>query len=227
MNRPFEAPRGSAAQRLEAELRREIVAMELAPGARLSEQDIAQRYGVSRQPVREALISLAKTRLVEIMPQRGTLVVKISVKRLMEARFVREAIEVAIARRACDSFDALSRERIEDLLDLQERAAERADHPSFQRYDEAFHVTLAQGAGCPLAWEALSDIKAHMDRACHLTLPGSESMFPLIDQHRDIMAAVDARDPEAAEAAMRHHLTEILRALPRIEADHPELFDAG
>lgn len=216
---------GSAAQRVESELRRSIVTLELLPGARLSEQEIAERHGVSRQPVREALISLAKTRLVEILPQRGTVVVKISVRKMMEARFIREAIETAVVRRACSSFDRATRERIDDLLDVQDKAARRDDHAKFQRYDEKFHVALTEGAGCPSAWEAVQDLKAHMDRVCQLTLPGTEAMLPLVDQHRRIMEAIDARDAEAAAAAMQLHLTEILRALPRIESEHPELFE--
>jgi len=215
----------SVARRVERELRRAIVALELPPGARLSEQEIAQRHGVSRQPVREALIALAKSRLVEVLPQRGTVVVRLSVRRMAEARFVREAVEVALVRRACDGFDRSSRERIDDLLEAQVRAAERGSHHDFQRYDELFHIALAEGAGCGLAWMAVEDIKAHMDRICTLTLPGPDAMRPLVDQHRAIMAAIDARDPDAAERAMRHHMTEILRALPRIEAEHPELFD--
>jgi len=226
VNSPFSTGHGSAAQRIESELRRLIIALELPPGSRLSEQDIAERHGVSRQPVREALIGLAKTRLVEIQPQRGTTVVKISVRKMMESRFVREAIETAVVRRACSSFDTQSRERIDDLLELQDQAARRNDHAAFQRYDELFHIALAEGAGCPLAWEAVQDIKAHMDRVCQLTLPGPEAMLPLIDQHRAIMAAIDARDEDAASEAMRRHLTEILRALPQVEAEHPELFSA-
>ena len=226
MNTHFPVSQGSAAQRIESELRRSIIALEVLPGTRLSEQDIAERHGVSRQPVREALIGLARTRLVEIQPQRGTVVVKISVRKMMEARFVREAIESAVVRRACSSFDRQSRERIDDLLKMQDDAARRDDHAAFQRYDELFHIALAEGAGCPLAWEAVQDIKAHMDRVCQLTLPGREAMLPLIDQHRAIVAAVDARDEDGAADAMRRHLTEILRALPRIETEHPELFSA-
>ena len=65
-----------------------------------------------------------------------------------------------------------------------------------------------------------------MDRVCQLTLPGADAMLPLIEQHRTIVAAVDARDEDAAAEGMRRHLTEILRALPRLEAEHPELFCA-
>jgi len=214
----------SAAQRIEVELRRAIVAMELLPGARLSEETIAARHGVSRQPVREALIALSRTRLVEVIPQRGTRVAKISVAKMAEARFVREAIETAVVRRACEGFDAKTRLRIDDLLDLQTKVADRNDHIAFQRYDELFHIALTEGAGCPLAWQAIADIKAHMDRVCQLTLPGTASMLPLVEQHRAIMAAIDARDGDAAAAAMHHHLTEILRALTRLEAEHAELF---
>lgn len=226
VNTPFPVGQGSAAQRIESELRRSIVALELPPGSRLSEQDIAERHGVSRQPVREALIGLARTRLVEIQPQRGTIVAKISVRKMMEARFVREAIETAVVRRACSSFDRQSRQRIDDLLAMQDQAARQDNHAAFQRYDELFHIALAEGAGCPLAWEAVQDIKAHMDRVCQFTLPGPEAMLPLIDQHRAIVSAIDAGDENAAAEAMHRHLTEILRSLPRVEAEHPELFSA-
>lgn len=183
------------------------------------------KYGVSRQPVREALIALARTRLVDVQPQRGTVVVKFSARKMMEARFVREAVEVAIVQQACQSFAAQSRQRISDLLDMQDKAAERDDHASFQRYDELFHVELAEGVGMPLAWEAIRDIKAHMDRVCQLTLPGTAVMLALVEQHRSIVAAIDAQDAARAAIAMRHHLTEILRALPKTEASYPDLFE--
>ncbi|OYY08102.1 MAG: GntR family transcriptional regulator, partial [Rhizobiales bacterium 35-68-8] len=213
---------GSAAQRIEAELRRAIITLALPPGSRLSEAEIAEQQGVSRQPVREALIGLARARFVDILPQRGTVVVKISTRKMMEARFVREAIETAVARRAAQSFTPAVRVRIDDLLDLQHKAAARNDHGTFQRYDELFHIALAEGAGCALAWEAISDIKAHMDRACHLTLTSSQTMLELVTQHRAIVAAVDAADAEGAAEAMRRHLSEILRALPKVETEHPD-----
>lgn len=222
---PPSFPGVSAAARVEAELRRAIIALELPPGTRLSEQEIALKYGVSRQPVREALIALAKTRLVDVQPQRGTVVVKFSVRKMMEARFVREAVEVAIVRQACQAFAAQSRLRIADLLDMQEKAAARGDHSAFQHYDELFHIELTEGVGMPLAWEAIRDIKAHMDRVCQLTLPGADAMLPLVEQHRSIMDAIDASDRARAEVAMRHHLTEILRALPKTEASFPDLFE--
>src|SRR6187402_2376761 len=80
----------TTAAQVERDLRESIIRLELAPGTRLSEQEIATRMGVSRQPVREALIALGKSKLVDIRPNRGTVVVRISARQMIEARFVRE-----------------------------------------------------------------------------------------------------------------------------------------
>ena len=215
----------TTAAQVERDLREAIIRLDLKPGSRLSEQEIATRLGISRQPVREALIALAKSRLVEIRPNRGTVVVRISVRHMMEARFVREAIEVAVARRACESFDPWTRSRIDGILAKQRTARETLDHNLFRREDEQFHMALATGAGCGLAWNAIADIKAHMDRVCNLQLRNPASMSTLIVEHEGVMEAVDRRDADAAELAMRAHLTGILTDLPQIEAAHSELFE--
>lgn len=215
----------TTAAQVERDLRESIICLELAPGARLSEQEIANRMGVSRQPVREALIALGKSKLVDIRPNRGTVVVKISARQMMEARFVREAIEVAVARRASESFDNWTRRRIDTILSRQEAAMEMHDHNAFRREDEQFHIAIAEGAGCGLAWNAVADIKAHMDRVCNLQLRHPDSMKNLIAEHAAIIVAIDSRDAEAAAAAMHRHLNGILSDLPQIEASNPELFE--
>ncbi len=216
---------GSAARQVQAVLRQAIITLELLPGARLSEQEIADRYGVSRQPVREALIGLTGAQLVEVQAQRGTVVTRLSMDRMMQARFVREAVEIAVIRRACARFAPASRAKADELLAVQSRVALRGDHGAFQRHDERFHAVLADGAGCVLAWRAIRDVKTHMDRVCSLTLSDAEAMQALVRQHEAILDAVDRRDPDRAEAAMRHHLTEIVRALPDLERLRPELFE--
>lgn len=215
---------GPVARRVEVALRQAILALELLPGARLSEQEIADRYGVSRQPVREAMIALAAAQLVEVQPQRGTAVTRLSRSRMLQARFVREAIETAVVRRACAGFAVGARAEIDELLALQARVAARNDHAAFQQHDQRFHAVLAEGADCELAWRAIRDVKLHMDRVCTLTLHSVSSMEALVRQHEQIVAAIDRRDPGRAEAAMRRHLTEIMRVLPQIERDRPELF---
>lgn len=215
----------STARRLERDLREAIVTLEMPPGARFTEQEVADRYGVSRQPAREAILALSRARLLDVQSHRGTVVARISARRMIEARFVREAIEVAVVRRAAIAFDPAIRKDIDENLELQARAADRADRVRFRAHDEAFHRALAAGCDMPGAWDALIDIKSHLDRVCHLTIPSSDSMDALIEQHRAVIDAIDRGDADAAEAAIRHHLTEILRSLPAVEAAYPDLFE--
>jgi GntR family transcriptional regulator, rspAB operon transcriptional repressor len=215
----------TTAAQVERDLREAIIRLELSPGTRLSEQDIANKMGVSRQPVREALIALAKSRLVEIRANRGTVVVRISARQMMEARFVREAIEVAVARRASISFDSFTRLKIDRILSRQKVALQTRDHNAFRKEDEQFHIAIADGSGCGLAWSAIADIKAHMDRVCNIQLRNSTSIELLIDQHQNIINAIDTGDADAAGEAMRLHLNGILDDLPQIESDNPDLFE--
>lgn len=215
----------STASQVERDLREAIIRLELKPGTRLSEQEIANRLGVSRQPVREALIALGKAKLVDVRPKRGTVVVKISAREMMEARFVREAIETAVVRRACESFDPWVRTTIHGILARQAAAREAQDYNRFRREDEQFHFAVATGAGCGMAWVVIADIKAHIDRVCNLQLRKPDSMGILIAEHQAIMDAIDARDADRAVGAMKSHLNGILADLPKIEAENLELFE--
>jgi DNA-binding GntR family transcriptional regulator len=215
----------SMAHKVERQLRGDILSLALPPGSRISEQEIGERYGSSRQPGREALIALTKSRLVEVLPQRGAVIAKISVAKLMQAAFIRETIETAVAKTASRTFHFHARSRMEDCLREQERAAEIGDHVEFRRYDDLFHKILAEGAGIPMAWPVVEDLKAHIDRACSLSIHDASSFTRLIGEHRAILTAIDARDEEAAAKAMTAHLSELLRDLPRLEAKHPDLFE--
>lgn len=214
----------SAAASIEKDLRRAIIELELRPGTRLSEQDIATRLGVSRQPVREAMIRLANSRLIEIRPHRGTVVARISAKEMTEALFVRQAVEIAVVARAAQSFDPWQRKRIASLLLKQEEASSKLDHAAFREHDEAFHIAIATGAGVGIAWVAISDMKSHMDRVCNMTLQSEADMRRRVREHEAIMAAIDAHYVEEAQSAMALHLGSILDNLPDLESRNASLF---
>ncbi len=215
----------TAALQVEKDLREAIIRLDLRPGTRLSEQEIADHMGVSRQPVREALIALGRSRLVEIRPKRGTVVAKISARKMMEARFVREAIETAVVRRACETFDSWARTTLDVVIARQRTAWQAGDYNRFRKEDEQFHITIATGAGCSLAWNVMADVKAHIDRVCNLQLRKAESIPQLIAQHEKIVRAIDSRDADTAVAAMREHLSSILVDLPELETQNPDLFE--
>jgi len=216
---------GSIAPQLLRLLREAIVQGELLPGTVVSEADIARRFGVSRQPVREAFIKLQEAGLLSIKPQRGTVVQRISVDAVFDARFVREAVEVAVVRVAAELQPKDLARRLAELIAAQEHAARDADAPAFLRLDEAFHRAMADGIGRSFAWTALEAIKAQMDRVRFLSFEGATPLPELIRQHRAIAGAIAAADPGQAEAAMRAHLREILASLPRIAEAHPDYFE--
>ena len=220
-------PDGSepVARRVFRELRSAIVMMAFRPGQALSEKEIADRFGVSRQPVREAFIKLGEAGLLSIRPQRGTYVVKISTRQVYDVRFVREAVEVAVVRKAAVELPAREIRVLRDNLDAQRAVAADERPDRFFPLDEAFHRGLALGVGCEYAWRVVEDMKAQMDRVRYLSLPEATPTRRLIEQHVAILDAVAAHDPARAEAAMRTHLTEILTSLPALAERFPDLFE--
>lgn len=213
------------ARRVVAWLRHAIVTLQFRPGEKLSEQDLARRFGVSRQPVREAFIKLAEAGLVRILPQRGTTVVKISTRAVADARFVREAIECAVVRDAARHADAAALMRLRACLDETAQALASADGERLFALDETFHLLLASAAGRPASWHVVEAHKAQMDRVRYLDLADAIPMRAVLAQHLAILAAVETGDPATAEAAMRTHLTEILVTLPKLATRWPDLFE--
>lgn len=205
-------------------LRDRIVRGDLAPGVRVSESEIAASYKVSRQPVREAFIKLAEESLVEVRPQRGTYVRRISVPAVMTARFVREAVEADIVRAAARAITPKILASLEANLTAQRAVVDSDDPSRFMELDEAFHRLLAEAAGQAAIWDILEDLKTQMDRVRHI----STRQFPrerLIAQHAAVVAALRAGDAEAAETQMRAHLKGVLTDLPAIAEAMPEFFD--
>ena len=207
-------------------LKQAIVQLQLRPGNPLSEAEVARQLGVSRQPVREAFIKLSEIGFVDIRPQRGTYVKMISIRDVENLRFIRETIEVAVVRKAALKADAESIAKLKALVTKQRSAARSGHHAGFLRLDEAFHEALAESVDCEHAWRVLENLKAQLDRVRYLSMPDATPMSVLIAQHTAIVDAIARHDSDEAEAAMRAHLTEILRSLPRIAEGHPELFTA-
>lgn len=203
-------------------LRNAILTGTLPPGTKVSEQEIADAIGTSRQPVREALLRLAGEGLLDIRPQRGTFVSKITVAEVLDARFVREAVEADLIRLACQYADAPAITNLRALLTAQ---ADAPDATHFMALDEAFHRAIAHIAGKARAWDHLQKLKSQMDRVRFLQLQD----FPiptLIAQHEAMVDAIATQNPDAAEAQLRAHLRLIEADLPGIQAAHPDYFTA-
>ena len=214
----------SIGTQLHRHLRGAIIRGELRPGQALSESEIAKQYSTSRQPVREAFIKLAEERLVAILPQRGTFVVKISVADVLDARFVREAIEVAVVQEAAASATPGAVKDLRDLIE-QQKAVVHGRNEDFLALDEEFHRTIALSVRRAHAWRVIEGIKAQMDRIRYLSLDDATPLSVIIEQHSRIVDGIEARDPVAAAAATRAHLREIIVSLPDIAVQFPDLFE--
>jgi len=205
-------------------LRDDIVTMVLKPGDVISESDIAGRYGVSRQPVREAFIRLAQQGLLLIRPKRATVVKKISPEGVRQSRFIRESIEVEIIRRVAAQAGDEAVAVLNALIREQEEAAQADDTRRFHPLDELFHRSLARLAGVEYAWQLIDDHKMQLDRVRYLTL-GLSSKQRAVSEHKTIVAAVARGDMAEAEAAMRDHLSRAEVLLAQTISDFPDYFE--
>jgi DNA-binding GntR family transcriptional regulator len=216
--------RQTIAVQIRALLRREIIAGHLLPRAALSEQELAGRFGVSRTPVREAMIKLAEENLVAIYPQYGTFVAPINLAEVFNSQFVREALECAAVERAIERIDAEQSRALEGVLDCQRRCNRAGDEDGFFAADEAMHATIMEIAGHGQAWRHVENAKAQMDRVRHLTnrLPRKPSI--VIAEHAAIVDRVVARDRDGALEAMRVHLRGLFRSVDVLTKQNPEYF---
>src|SRR5690606_35948518 len=142
-------------------LRRAIVTLEFLPGQALSENELAARHSVSRTPVREALIRLADEGLVEVVPQLGTFVSRISARDVIEVRFIRETLERASLPHAIQRIGRDDEKKLGLLLDEQEEAEQEGDLQHWFSTDEDLHRTLLEIGGHPKIWPIVSSAKAH------------------------------------------------------------------
>lgn len=208
-----------------ATLRDAIVRTELEPGRQLSENELAAWLGVSRTPIREALVRLRDQRLVRIVPQLGTFVSHISLGAVGDAQFIREALECAAVRVAAERVTEDDVANLEENLRAQERARDGNDHEAFYLLDDDFHHALCDLSGRMEVWPMSVRVKAHLNRVRRLSIPVPSYLAEMVVEHRAVVDAVVDRDPDAAEAALRHHLSMVLSELPRIRSEHPDFFE--
>ena len=205
-------------------LRRDIVHCLIPPGTPLSEKEVSVRFDVSRQPVREAFIKLAENGLIQIRPQRGSYVNKISLSQVRNGCFVRQAIECAVVRRAAGMVNDEQLYQLEQNLNQQRTAVERQQLTDFFQLDDEFHQKLSQIADCQLAWDTVENIKATIDRVRYMSLDHVTPPDMMLRQHHDIFQPLVARNPDAVEKTMRLHLQEISESVLLVRQENSDWF---
>ena len=201
-----------------------IVGVRVLPGQRISEKEVSECLGASKTPVREALIGLRDAGLVTVVPKSGTYVAPIRIGAYLEACFVRLQLEIGAVRRAAERHDnAVRLAELEELLERQADAAERDDGERFLLLDEALHEAFFRMAGVPGAWSVLRRTQGEVLRIRHLKRRHRiRRVERVLSDHRRIVRAIGAGDPDAAEAALVRHIGSLDRELESL-AEHPEL----
>lgn len=206
-------------------LHEEIVSLRLKPGDRISEAEIASRFNVSRQPVRDAFSRLANLDLLLIRPQRATEVRRFSMRQIEKSRFVRAAIEKDVLRRAAKRCDAVGAAKLDEALAQQEGAVQAGDVEAFGKLDYAFHKLLCAIAEADFAFEVILEEKAKIDRLCLLGLQKEQRLPNLLSDHRAIAEAVRTGDAEAAVSTGVLHLARLDETIERISTTNADFFE--
>ncbi|MBW8791916.1 MAG: GntR family transcriptional regulator [Rhizobium leguminosarum] len=202
----------------------DIVSLRMPPGMLLQEKRIADEFGVSRTPVREALLRLSEGGLVDIYPQSGTVVSRVPVSAIPEAVVVRKALEGTTVETAALTATAVDIARLDIIIARQRGHAATGNASSFHEEDEAFHEAIARISGYPGIWAILKTAKVQIDRARRLALPVLGRMDNVVHEHIIIRDALAAHDAAAARSAMIHHLSAVIPDVDELRARYPDYF---
>lgn len=185
-----------------------ILHLNLPPGSCLVEAEVRRRLGVSRTPVREALMQLAQENFVRIVPQKGTYVTRIDMSEVLRLRYIRRAVEAETARLAAAALTPDDEADLWACLERQRAAADRHDLEDFIACDDAMHRALYGAAGKSEVWDFFARTNLQHYRSRILGLRVGRTLGRLIGEHEELVAALAAHDPERSDVAVRRHLSD-------------------
>lgn len=210
-----------AAPQVFERLREMILSLELTPGTVLSRTELANRYGLSQTPVRDALMKLGEEGLVDIYPQHATVVSQINVTSALQAHFLRRSIELEVVRTLAEQRDAVLIAELRVTIARQTEWLDLKNYEQFSLLDQAFHRQMYEAAGVPQLWDLVRRLSGHIDRLRRLNLPVEGKTIAVVRDHTEIVDAIDKGDVEAAQAALRKHLSGTLSQIDQIRTSHP------
>ncbi|EIJ33027.1 GntR family transcriptional regulator [Thiothrix nivea] len=207
---PHTTPEGTLADVASTRLTQAIITGELLQGQKLNEADLAERYGIGRGPLREALRQLEGMRLVRRIPHAGARVVTLNREMMADLYAVREALEGMACRTAATR---MTEAEIANLKELLDKHAEQIEATEGQIYfqnegDFDFHYQIALGSRNQMLIDLLAGELYQLLRMCrYRTSRLAKRTRPALQQHRHIVEAIADRDGELAEMLMRRHIS--------------------
>lgn len=200
-----------------------IVSLELKPGSLVSENELAASLGLSRTPVREALIELSKLKIVEIFPQRGSFISLIDSDLVEEARFLRLTLESAMVELACDVAKEEDIIALEENLKLQEFYTDNNKKEKQLLLDNEFHELLFKINNKTFTYELFGGLMTHFDRVRSLSLTVIKDSKILSD-HNAIVEAIKNKDKSLAKEVILKHLSRYKVDEQELRKEYPDYF---
>ena len=220
----LERARQTAPQVFDA-LRDLIVSMTLVPGTVLPRAELAEHYGISQTPIRDALMRLGEIGLVDIFAQHATVVSRIDLSLVVEAHFLRRSIELEVVRVLAEAEVTIRQalvKRLKAIIERQQQALKSRNYAEFANTDRLFHREMYLAADVASLWDMVRQSSGHIDRMRSLHLPTKGKTETIVQDHLAIVKAVHAGEASLAQKVLRQHLSGTLSYMDEIRVSHPE-----
>ena len=221
-----QTPRQSVQDSVYAALRQNIMNLNLSPGTEISEHEIALKFDVSRTPVREAFIHLANEGLIQIFPQKKTVVSLIDFSRVEQESFLRESLELAVLEPFIEKAQSRHFLKLEQLIEQQQEDFEQSNYLGLLDHDDEFHQTFYDVAGQELSWKTLSRANGQYHRVRLLSIWFSGIAGDVVSQHKNIRLALKNKDLNEAQRLLRSHVRKLSVEKKILQKEFPEFFVA-
>lgn len=212
------------------ELKRDIILLKIEPGELISEIELTKKYKISRTPIREIIKRLEIEGFLEVRPQKGTFVTSIDISMLYEIMFLREILEVAVAREIMEKGDVEKLVSVDYIVDKQRYIIEK-DLPENERaekfldLDDEFHESLFKIANKNFLWEVISKAKSHYYRVRYLlNLRNKVDMIGVCDQHKKILQSIRNGNKDELKKEYHNHIYEVLNDLNKVKEKYNHYF---
>lgn len=203
-----------------------IIHLNLEPGSQVSENELSAELGLSRTPVREALIELSKVKIIDIQPQKRSVVRLIDYNLVEESRFMRNVLECAAVELVCEMAGAEDIEKLRENVRLQKFYLDSFYPDNLMDLDNAFHQTLFEIARKAQVFFLMQNISIHFDRVRSIALSTVKDL-KIVQDHEDITNAIARKDPVAARKLMEIHLSRYRIDAKAIREAYPQYFPKG
>lgn len=204
-------------------IKENIISLELAPGSPVSENELSAAMGLSRTPVREALIELSKVKIVEISPQKRSIVAPIDYNLVEESRFMRNVLECAVAELDCEMAKPADLRRLEENVRLQRFYLEDGPPEALMALDDQFHEILFEIAQKTQVYALTRNISIHFDRVRRMSLESVKDL-KIVQDHAQILDAIRSRTADRARYLMQTHLGRYRIDAAAIREKYPQYF---